>query len=183
MSKTNEDIQLKMSKASVENLLKKRAVMRAAVTRAVSKLKTELAKSEMDANILEELVEILTLKFDMLSSVDRQLKDNFEPDELEKEIEISEKYREKVTVWKFRATKRINEMRQNSLEMSRISENQNRSFETASNNTIRVKLQKLTIAKFYGDVSQWLIFWNSFESAIHKNELLNNVDKFNYLKA
>ncbi|XP_054713428.1 uncharacterized protein LOC129222889 [Uloborus diversus] len=182
MSKTNEDIQPKMSK-SVENLCKKRAVMRAAVTKAVNKLETELAKSEVDANIVEELVEILTLKFEMLSAVDSELEANFEPNELEKEIETSEEYREKVTVWKFRATKRINEMRQNSLEVSRISENQNRSFETSSNSTIRDKLPKLTIAKFYGDVSQWLTFWNSFESAIHKNELLNNVDKFNYLKA
>ncbi len=30
---------------------------------------------------------------------------------------------------------------------------------------------------------EWLLFWESFDSAVHKNSGLSNVDKFNYLKS
>ena len=45
----------------------------------------------------------------------------------------------------------------------------------------RVKLPKLTIKKFNGDLTKWVTFWDSFESAIHSNPTLSNVDKFSYL--
>lgn len=42
---------------------------------------------------------------------------------------------------------------------------------------------KLTIKRFNGDSTRWVTFWDSFESAIHKNPSLTDVDKFNYLKS
>ena len=47
----------------------------------------------------------------------------------------------------------------------------------------RVKLPKLTLCPFGGDVTKWTAFWDSYESAIHKNDELSDVDKFNYLKS
>lgn len=44
------------------------------------------------------------------------------------------------------------------------------------------KLPKLVLETFSGEPSQWQSFWNSYESAIHQNEELSDVDKFNYLK-
>ena len=44
-----------------------------------------------------------------------------------------------------------------------------------------VKLPKLVIEKFYGDVSKWQYFWEQFESAVHKNQSLTKTDKFSYL--
>ncbi|UYV65019.1 hypothetical protein LAZ67_3002845 [Cordylochernes scorpioides] len=46
-----------------------------------------------------------------------------------------------------------------------------------------VKLPKLTMERFYGEISQWLNFWNAFDSSINRNEHLTKIDKFNYLKA
>ncbi|UYV84524.1 hypothetical protein LAZ67_X002445, partial [Cordylochernes scorpioides] len=46
-----------------------------------------------------------------------------------------------------------------------------------------VKLPKLTMERFYGEISQWLNFWNAFDSSINRNEYLTKIDKFNYLKA
>ena len=46
-----------------------------------------------------------------------------------------------------------------------------------------VKLPKLSIKKFNGDLTKWVIFWDSFDSSIHKNLSLSNVDKFNYLNS
>ena len=44
------------------------------------------------------------------------------------------------------------------------------------------KLPKLTLTKFRGKLQQWQEFWDSFESTVHLNESLADVDKFKYLK-
>ena len=45
----------------------------------------------------------------------------------------------------------------------------------------RVKLPKLSIKKFNGDLTKWVTFWDAFNSSIHANPTLTSVDKFNYL--
>ena len=47
----------------------------------------------------------------------------------------------------------------------------------------KVKLPKLSIRKFNGDLTLWTTFWDSFESAIHNNRNLSAIDKFNYLNS
>ena len=46
-----------------------------------------------------------------------------------------------------------------------------------------VRLPKLELKKFYGDLLKWQSFWDSFESTIHKNDTLNDIDKLNYLRS
>ena len=45
-----------------------------------------------------------------------------------------------------------------------------------------VKLPKLEVRKFGGKLEEWQQFWDSFESVIHCNESLSEVDKFSYLR-
>ena len=45
----------------------------------------------------------------------------------------------------------------------------------------RVKLPKLQLRSFNGDLTRWTAFWESFESAVHNNSELSEVEKFNYL--
>ena len=47
----------------------------------------------------------------------------------------------------------------------------------------RVKLPKLSLKPFSGDITTWTTFWDSYESAIHKSSALSDIDKFNYLKS
>jgi len=47
----------------------------------------------------------------------------------------------------------------------------------------RVKLPKLQLRSFNGDLTKWTAFWESFESAIHSNTELSEVEKFNYLNS
>ena len=47
----------------------------------------------------------------------------------------------------------------------------------------KVKLPKLTLRKFSGDPTAWTPFWDSYESAIHRNPDLSDIDKFNYLQS
>ena len=45
------------------------------------------------------------------------------------------------------------------------------------------KLPKLELKKLHGNPIEWYPFWESFESAVHKNSNLSGVNKFNYLKS
>ena len=45
------------------------------------------------------------------------------------------------------------------------------------------KLSKLNLPTFSGRTLDWLSFWDSYESAIHRNPSLSEVQKFNYLKS
>ena len=46
-----------------------------------------------------------------------------------------------------------------------------------------MKLPKIEIKTFSGNKLKWIEFWDSFESAIHNNKKLSNIEKFNYLKS
>ena len=50
-------------------------------------------------------------------------------------------------------------------------------------NSVHARLPKLELKKFGGNPMEWTPFWDSFQSAVHVNESLNTVDKFNYLKS
>jgi len=45
------------------------------------------------------------------------------------------------------------------------------------------KLPKLELKKFYGNPVEWVPFWDSFNSAVHQNSSISNVNKLNYLKS
>ena len=46
-----------------------------------------------------------------------------------------------------------------------------------------VKLPKLELPKFDGDIMKFQAFWDAFDSTINKNTRLNPIDKFTYLKS
>ena len=45
-----------------------------------------------------------------------------------------------------------------------------------------IRLPKLELKKFDGDILKWQEFWDTYESTIHNNPSLEKVDKFKYLK-
>ena len=51
------------------------------------------------------------------------------------------------------------------------------------NPEVKVKLPKLEISKFDGDIINFRGFWNQFNSAINSNDSINDIDKFCYLKS
>ena len=53
---------------------------------------------------------------------------------------------------------------------------------TSSSSSMRVKLPKLELNKFDGNVLSWKTFWDRFSSSIHDQDSISDVDKFSYLK-
>ena len=54
---------------------------------------------------------------------------------------------------------------------------------TVPSTSTTVKLPRLKLKAFAGDVTQWTPFWESFEAAVHTNSHLTPVEKFNYLNS
>ncbi|XP_070535309.1 uncharacterized protein [Ptychodera flava] len=46
-----------------------------------------------------------------------------------------------------------------------------------------VQLPKLALAKFSGDILKWQSFFDSFQAAVHNDPSLDNIQKFQYLRA
>ena len=47
----------------------------------------------------------------------------------------------------------------------------------------RVKLPKISLPHFRGNLMRWTAFFDSFNSAVHLNDRLSEIDKFNYLRS
>ena len=50
-------------------------------------------------------------------------------------------------------------------------------------NAVHTRLPKLYLPKFRGDVTKWNTVWDSFQSVVHRNEGISNINKFNYLNS
>ena len=46
----------------------------------------------------------------------------------------------------------------------------------------KVRLPKLTLQSFDGELTSWTPFWDAFKAAVHDNGVLSDIDKFNYLR-
>ncbi|UYV60317.1 hypothetical protein LAZ67_1000810, partial [Cordylochernes scorpioides] len=171
-----------MAEELILRLKKKRAVNRSYLTKTCNKIESGL--DTLMRIELEELLEQLNESFNELKVVDHEIETLLETDDLEKELQGVEEYREKYITWRFRANKKIRQSDFHGENIpnsnSRIDENEMRHYVPSCTT---VKLPKLMISKFYGNFSEWLTFWNSFDAAIHQNNSLNPIDKFNYLKS
>ena len=47
----------------------------------------------------------------------------------------------------------------------------------------KVKLLKLQLHSFSGNLTHWTSFWDSFQTVVHNNEQLSDIEKFNYLNS
>ena len=45
------------------------------------------------------------------------------------------------------------------------------------------KLPKLSLPIFTGNILEWQTFWDSFESSVHHNDSLSDIQRFSYLRS
>ncbi len=53
---------------------------------------------------------------------------------------------------------------------------------TSDHHHHHIKLPKLTVPTFNGDILKWAVFWERFSSIIHDNPKLDNHEKLTYLR-
>ncbi|GFX75867.1 integrase catalytic domain-containing protein [Trichonephila clavipes] len=174
-------------KAELINLYKKkRMTLRASVTKIISKIEIEIQKTELTGESEIDLyTEQLNDKFESLKLVDTELEKVLNPQDVDKELQSAEEYQYIIVTWRFKANKYLRNLnKKKNIHEPQNPTNHPKPEVNFSHQTHSVKLPKITVLKFSGIISEWLtfFFWNSYETSIHKNESLDDVSKFNYLK-
>jgi len=68
-------------------------------------------------------------------------------------------------------------------ESNSIEQSSKGSVEKDSHQSSNLKLPRIELPKFHGDVLKFQNFWDQFEAAVHDNDDLPNVQKFTYLRS
>ena len=132
---------------------------------------------------LTQLKLSLQEKLETLRQLDSEILDLTEEDYLVDEVEQADIVKEEIYTGITKIEKLISLTSSNpratsshTRELSAIPPSQRDSVHCA-------KLPKLTLRSFNGDITGWISFWDSYNSAIHQNPDLSDIDKFNYLKS
>ena len=155
-----------------------RAGHKASATRILGQVASTLEGTPPDTDRLSLLKLTLSEKLDVLKGLDAEIIEMTPEDGLEDEIGQSDEYKERL----YDALTRINKAI-GPAPSTMAPSMETRSAEPTLDRTARVKLPKLSLPHFNGDLTRWTTFWDSYESAVHNNRELTDVEKFNYLRS
>ncbi len=160
-----------------------RAGHRASATRLVRQVGSILeaaATTPPDGDRLTQLKLILTDKLETLKRLDSEIVELTPEDGLVEEIEQADGYKEDV----YRALTGIERGLGDERKLP-ITETSMKHVwhDSAALRESKVKLPKLSLPRFSGNITKWTPFWDSYESAVHNNDGLTDIDKFNYLRS
>ena len=163
-----------------------RAGHKASATRMLTNINGLLSTLEpgptTDTSRLTQLKLSLQEKLETLRQYDSEILDLTEEDQLVTEIEQADIFKEEI----YTAITKIDKL------VGLISSSPHTSSHVRApsdvppptrDSTHHAKLPKLTLKSFNGDITTWISFWDSYNSAIHQNTELADIDKFNYLKS
>ncbi|XP_071128314.1 uncharacterized protein [Mytilus edulis] len=172
-----------------------RAGNKAAVTKVFKKLEEAIGDSEIDTEEVSTLLEAIEKKKKTLASIDEQILNAVESEDITNEIlETDEYYLDlEGKIRKFKKfLKPVPKAASSILDSSapefvpytnpftHTSQPLSQSSSTSSNNH---RLPKLSLPNFNGDILQWQYFWDSYETTIHHNHTLTDIQKFSYLNS
>ena len=151
--------------AEASPLVKKRGKIRGLVTRLHTKIDKEgyLYKSRLDHDEIasvKAIIKSLESKLQSLQDCDRDIHDD-----AEEELDTCLIYETQINVT---ITKLENLVREPPPKPST----------PVAVSSAHVKLSKLKLPSFSGDRLQWVSFWDTFNSAIHENKTLRDVENF-----
>ena len=140
----------------------------------------------MPLKLLTERLSLLRLtlneKLEIIKALDTEVIDLIDDEEaLASEIEQADGYKEGV----FQALIKIDRVTKAppaSISPTTPVEGEDHILSPVSRSSC-VRRPKLQLRSFSGDLTKWTSFWESFKSAVHTNDDLSNVEKFNYLNS
>jgi predicted glutamine amidotransferase len=172
---------------------------------AVRKLITQIEENSTENGNLEGFCETLKRKRDSLSQLDAEILDETPEESMGFEIEDADRYTIDVerTLAKVRNVSNLNyskstngvhtsqRLNPNATEFLYINSDSSSSMLNnvqfrpsmhISNSSSYHKLPKLNLTFFDGNLLNWQQFWDAFQSIIHDNSFITDVQKFSYLK-
>ncbi|CAF1610349.1 unnamed protein product, partial [Didymodactylos carnosus] len=172
-------------KKKTPNLLQictKRRFIRGKVEETRRTLKEEKAKEEVDVDVLGVLRGKFEQYRNLLAEYDEiiQQTTNDEDelrDELPESLQIADDLQTALIELEVKLATLSN------IGSNEVADSRSVTSNQKSNQRLMPKLPKLEIKKFDGDRIRWQEFWDQFDSSIHSNEFISDVDKFKYLRS
>lgn len=156
----------------MESLIAKRIPVRGTFTKRYNNLMSGIK----DEKSTRKDIEIKISSFERIASDLASLDDEIyelllaaKPDDLAEEFEKIEEYKEKIDIARVEAK----------IFMEKFSAFPEKALSVVAEKT-KLKLPKIELVKFSGEIKDWLSFWSQF-SRIHDDEFMSDEDKFQYL--
>lgn len=156
-----------------------RAGHKASATKMITKAEEMLARAEApDPLALKQFGMSLREKLDVIKALDGEILERVEETELADEIDQADLYKEKI----YTMLIKIDGITAAVTAPPRARETVPAT-PSAGPPSHKVRLPKLTIKPFNGNVTAWTTFWDSYKSTIHENRDLSDIEKFTYLRS
>ena len=188
---------------------KTRSGHRASITRLVNQAATAMEAEDIDTDQLLLTRQMLVEKVETLKVLDGEMAELVPEEELEEEIQRADEYKERVygvlaklnkalgpitaplptvvarteTSPTVRRPLPVAETSPPVTEPRTVPTETHPTLVATTSTTARVKLPKISLPHFRGNLMRWPTFWDSFNSAVHTNDQLSEIDKFNYLRS
>ena len=147
-----------------------RADHKASATKTITQIDEILASKAPDKSRLSLLRLTLKEKLETVKTLDAEVIELIEDETLADEIEQADSYRESI----FSALIKIDQL-DGAPPTNPDPHPPTRATPTESRGS-RVRLPKLQLCHFSGDLTKWTSFWESFEAAVHHNEDLSEIN-------
>ena len=169
-----------MSKQALLRKKKIHAGHRASATRLLNQVDSALAATPTDNDTLAQLKLSLHEKLETLKQQDSEVVDLTPEERLDEDIEQAEDYKDNV----HRALTMIDKtLKPKSSSPTLTASSSTPTSPAVTPHVNRVKLPKFSLPHFSGNIIKWDTFGDFYESAIHKNDDLTDIDEFNYLRS
>ncbi|XP_040072475.1 uncharacterized protein LOC120844659 [Ixodes scapularis] len=165
----------------MERLKRRRGVIRSTVTKLVNDISSALELTPLPEGDIEEKLNFLTLKETSLHQLDAEIADLIDQNEIEEETQTCTTYEEAISNIKTRTARALRKQHCNERVFSNNDTEANDPRERQASGP-NVKLPRLELPKYNGDLEDWQTFWDQFQSSIDHNPTLSPVDKLKYLK-
>ena len=174
----------------LSRLRRRRAANRTFVNKTLEKIDQQLEDYTDDKSKkakLKAFRDTLNEKLGVLTELNARILDQLDEDDFEKEIdetsELKMTIQERIINIELAIKADSSESEDDDDIVSARSSSRASSSKKTKRLTQTVKLPKLVIKKFGGNHAEYQAFWDSFDSAIHSNETLSDIEKLNYLRS
>ncbi|XP_064463610.1 uncharacterized protein LOC135374602 [Ornithodoros turicata] len=165
-----------------ERLRSKRGARRAQVTKLTNDAAAALQDHNTTALAIHVLLEKLIQCSKELYALDREVEEHTPAEDFDTDYASVLQYEEKITEYIAKLTRTYEQ-----LQVATTSDSPPAVPTTIGSLTAPsgsgVKLQRLQLMKFRGDLAEWQPFWEQYKANIHENRKLSKRDKFHYLRS
>ena len=161
--------------ADLERLRRRKISAQGWLTRSVSKIEMAVTTKEIKLVALTDLLADFDKRLVDFDLAEAEYEQELDETDIATAIETAGEVRDKAVLSKLKAVKLLSELKKDSAEAGH-------ELRSESSTPDKVRLPKLQLPKFSGDVLKWPQFWDSFSVTVDASEM-SDVTKLTYLRS